>query len=206
MIDLQSIDVADLELMADLFEYPREGYVAAVVRAAREVGEPGARIHLAAFATEVAQMPPGLLEETHVRTFLVAPTSAPYVGVHLFGEESFKRAHLMSQLMGRFRAAGFDPGDELADHVAVLLRFARHLDSEELSDLVRWCLAVPIAAMHESIAESRNPYRHLLAALKAAVAPDGIPETVRAAIARAAQTPDPEGCSGCSVQHGGDEL
>lgn len=151
-------------------------------------------------------MPPELLEEAHVRTFLVAPASAPYVGVHLFGEESFKRAHLMSQLVERFRAVGFEPGNELPDHVAVLLRFARHLGSEELSDLVRWCLAVPITAMHGSLADTRNPYRHLLAALKQTVAPEGIPETVRTSIAQAAATPDPEGCSGCSVQHGGDEL
>lgn len=206
MIDLLSIDVADLALMADLFEYPREEFAAAAQRAAREVGSPSARVHLSAFARDIAELSPELLEEAHVRTFLVAPASAPYVGVHLFGEESFKRAHLMAQLVGRFRAVGFDPGNELADHVAVLLRFAGHVDSEELSDLVRWCLAVPITAMHGSLADTRSPYRHLLAALKETFAPEGIPETVRTSIAFAAATQDPAGCGGCSVQHGGDEL
>jgi len=206
VIDLISIDVRDLELVADLFEYPRDEFPARAQRAAREVLDSGSRIHLAEFAAEIAGMSPELLEEAHVRTFLVAPASAPYVGIHLFGEEGFKRAHLMAQLVERFRAVGFEPGNELPDHVGVLLRFARHLEPEELADLGRWCLAAPVSAMHAALAATRNPYRHLLAALKALVAPDGVPETVRASIARAAQTADPEGCLGCSVQHGGDEL
>ncbi len=204
MIDLVSVDVADLALLADLFEYPRDGFAEAAGRAARDVGAPAVANHLAAFAAEVAGLRPELLEEAHVRTFLVAPASAPYVGVHLFGEESFKRAHFMAQLVERFRAVGFDAGNELPDHVGALLRFARHLDAEELSDLVRWCLAAPVTAMHASLAETRNPYRHLLAALKASVAPDGVPETISTSIARTARAPDPEGCLGCSVQHGGD--
>lgn len=206
MTDWLCLDVADLALMADLLEYPRGEFADAAERAPQEVGSPSTRVHLRAFARDIAELPPELLEEVHVRTFLVAPASAPYVGVHLFGEESFKRAHLMAQLVGRFRAVGFDPGNELADHVAVLLRFAGHVGSEERSDLVRWCLAVPITAMHASLADTRNPYRHLLAALKEVLAPEGIPETVRTSIAFAAATQDPEGCGGCSVQHGGDEL
>lgn len=206
MIDLIRIDVRGLELVADLFEYPRDGFPARARQAAREVLDSGSRVHLAEFAAEIAAITPELLEEAHVRTFLVAPASAPYVGIHLFGEEGFKRGHLMAGLVERFRAVGYEPGNELPDHVGVLLRFARHLEPDELSDLVRWCLAAPVTAMHASLAATRNPYRHLLAALKALVAPEGVPEAVRASIARAAQTPDPEGCLGCSVQHGGDEL
>jgi len=205
MIDRMRIDVAELALMADLFEYPRAEFAAVAVRVAGEVRSPAVALHLEAFAAEVAALAPELVEEAHVRTFLVAPASAPYVGVHLFGEESFKRAHFMSQLVERFRAVGFEPGGELPDHVGVLLRFARCLDADELADLVRWCLASPVSAMHASLSATRNPYRHLLAGLKSSVAPDGVPQEVRASIARAARAPDPEGCLGCSVQHGGDE-
>ncbi len=208
MVDLVSNQVVELALIAELFEYPRAGFAADAQRAAREVSDEAARPHLSAFANEVAGLQPELLEEAHVRTFLVAPASAPYVGVHLFGEESFKRAHLMAQLVEQFRRVGFDAGNELPDHVAVLLRFARHLDADESADLMRWCLAVPVTAMHASLAETRNPYRHLLAGLRACIAPEGVPESVRASIARTAQAPDqPDqaGCFGCSVKHGEDE-
>ncbi len=208
MIEVVNNHVADLALIADLFEYPRSGFVADAQRAAREVSTEAARQQLSAFAADVASMQPELLEEAHVRTFLVAPAAAPYVGVHLFGEESFKRAHLMAQLVEQFRKVGFDAGNELPDHVAVLLRFAQHLEANECSDLLRWCLALPVTTMHASLAETRNPYRHLLAGLKACLAPDGVPESVRASIARTAQAPDqPDqaGCSGCSVKHGEDE-
>ena len=120
-------------------------------------------------------------------------------------EESFKRAHLMARLVERFRDVGFEAGNELPDHVGVLLRFARRLDAEECSDLVRWCLAVPVTAMHAALAGTRNPYRHLLAATMAALAPDGVSEAVSASIARTARMPDQDGCLGCSIQHGEDE-
>lgn len=206
MTDLVDLDVADLALLADLFEYPDRGFSARAARIAAEARMPALHLHLEAFAAEIAALAPELIEEAHVRTFLVAPASAPYVGIHLFGEESFKRAHLMSRLIERFRALGFDPGNELPDHLGVLLRFARHLDAEEQSDLVRWCLTLPVTAMHRELALTRNPYRHLLAAIVAAIAPDGVPENVRAGITITAQAPSPAGCNGCSVQHGGDEL
>jgi nitrate reductase delta subunit len=204
VIDLASVDVADLALLAELFESPHDDFASVAQRAARAARTPAVADRLAAFAEEVAGLRPELLEEAHVRTFLVAPASVPYVGVHLFGEESFKRAHFMVQLVERFRAVGFDAGNELPDHVAVLLRFAAHLDADELSDLVRWCLAAPVTAMHAALARTRNPYRHLLAALEASVAADGVPDAIRASIARTARAPDPDGCSGCSVPHGGD--
>ncbi len=206
MTDLLDIDVADLALLADLFEYPNAQFAERAARIAREVNTPALIHHLEAFAAELAALSPELVEEAHVRTFLVAPASAPYVGVHLFGEESFKRAHLMSRLVERFRALGFDPGNELPDHLGVLLRFARCLDADELSDLVRWCLMLPVTAMHRELARTRNPYRHVLAAIVAAIAPDGVPETVRARITLTAQAPSGDGCNGCSVMHGGDEL
>jgi len=205
MLDLVRIDVAEFAVLADLFEYPRTDFAGIAARAASAVRTPAVARHLKVFATELAELSPEHVEEAHVRTFLVAPASAPYIGVHLFGEESFKRAHLMAQLVERFRALGFDPGNELPDHVGVLLRFAGHLDADELADLVRWCLAMPVTAMHKALADTRNPYRHLLAALQASVAPDGLPEDVRASIARTAQTPDQEGCFGCSIKPEDDE-
>jgi nitrate reductase delta subunit len=206
VIELVRTDTADLGLIADLFEYPGSDFAASAERAAREARTPAVALHLQQFASEIAALRPELVEEAHVRTFLVAPSTAPYVGVHLFGEESFKRAHLMSQLVERFRALGFEAGNELPDHIGVLLRFARCLDAEELADLVRWCLAMPVTEMHKVLATTHNPYRHLLAALAAAVAPDGLPEDVRLSITRSAATPDPEGCQGCSIKHGGEEL
>ena len=205
MIDLVRIDVEDFALLAELFEYPDAGFAARAAQIAVELHCPATAAHLAQFSSEIAVLSPELMEEAHVRTFLVAPASAPYVGLHLFGEESFKRAHMMAQFVERFRALDFDPGIELPDHLGVLLRFARLLEADERADLVRWCFALPVTAMQRSLVNTQNPYRHLLAGLLFAVAPEGVPEEVHAAVVRAAQAPDLAACGGCTITHGADE-
>ena len=201
---LQLENEHDLTPLADLLEYPDERTVRAASRCRAACAGTPAGGHLEAFAGEIAALPPESLEEAYVRAFLVAPTAAPYVGVHLFGEESFKRAHFMAQLVERFQALGFSPGSELPDHLGVLLRFADRIDGEERRDLERWCLAVPVTAMHASLVATQNPYRHVLAAIAGVVAPAGVPDEVRSRIVHVAALPDSDGCMGCSIPHGGE--
>src|SRR5262249_41715158 len=123
--------------LAPLFDY----------RTASGIGSALARRAARAAARSRAGGPPGEVlreplntpieeaQEDYARTFYVTPSCEPYVSVHLFGSESFDRGALMACLRERFEGAGFSPGTELPDHVAVLLRFAALLDPEEFDDL-----------------------------------------------------------------------
>jgi nitrate reductase delta subunit len=202
MLELQTKH--DLALFADLLDYPIERTASAVESCRAACAGTAANEHLETFAQEIAALPLAALEEAYVRAFLVAPTAALYVGVHLFGEESFKRAHFMARLVERFEELGYSPGNELPDHLGVLLRFAERLGGEERRDLERWCLAVPVTAMHASLDSARNPYRHVLAAVLGIVAPAGVADEVRSRIVHVAASPDSGACMGCSIPHGGE--
>ncbi len=105
-------------------------------------------------------------EEIFTRTFDVTPVCIPYVSIHLFGEENFKRGEMMARLNARYEEMQFDPAGELPDHVVVLLRYAAGVDDGEFQELVRFCLLGPIARMIAANGEE-NPYCILLETIQA---------------------------------------
>jgi nitrate reductase delta subunit len=107
------------------------------------------------------------LEEIYTRTFEITPSCVPYVSIHLFGEENFKRGEFMARLKQRYDELGFDIGNELPDHLIVLLRFISVAEHDEIRDLLKFCVLTPLQKMIASLDEA-NPYRYLLLALKAA--------------------------------------
>ncbi|MCS6885999.1 MAG: molecular chaperone TorD family protein [Acidobacteriota bacterium] len=105
-------------------------------------------------------------EELYTRTFYVAPLCIPYVSVHLFGEENFRRGELMAQLKSAFLREGFDPGSELPDHIATLLRFCAFIDEEELEELLHYCIVPSVREMSKQFEAARNAYSHIFKALE----------------------------------------
>ena len=77
----------------------------------------------------------------------------------------------MADLRDAYGRTGFDAGTELPDHLAVLLRFAPHLEPDELDELVRYCLSAPVAKMARQLERTRNPYLHVLEAVRLALGP-----------------------------------
>ena len=148
----------DLAGLATLVEYPTARSIAAAYpEAASAVGR---------FLEWLANEPSEAHEEVYTRTFLVMPSCVPYVSVHLFGDESFRRGRLMADLREAYARQGFEAGSELPDHVAVLLRFAPRLASDELDELVRFCLVSPVTKMAGQLERTRNPYLHALEAVR----------------------------------------
>lgn len=191
--------------LAPLFEHPSADTVAAAETCAHlAIGSfREAAPALVEFAGSIAKLSGDALEELHLRTFVVAPSCVPYVGVHLYGEESFKRGELMALLRDGFEAHDFHAREELPDHVAVLLRFAGRLSGDELRELETWLLALPVQSMGRALAGSANPYRALVEALELLVTRHGIPDDVREALAeRGADGADGGGADGgCSTCH-----
>jgi nitrate reductase delta subunit len=119
----------------------------------------------AAFAPAVAALSQDEREELYTATFDVTPACVPYVSIHLFGEENFKRGEFMAALSARYAAAGFETRGELPDHLSVLLRFLAQTGEAERRELVQFCLLGPLGKMIAALSDE-NPYRALLEAVR----------------------------------------
>lgn len=159
---------ASLTALSALLEYPGAAFQERV-RAAEQAIAPAGEAALGHFA----RFAPGLLslsstdrEELFTGTFDVTPACVPYVSIHLFGEEHFKRGEMMAALLARYRQDTFDPRGELPDHLGVLLRFAATVSEAERRELTEFCLLTPVARMIAAL-NPANPYRALLETIRA---------------------------------------
>uniref|UniRef100_A0A831UB94 Nitrate reductase molybdenum cofactor assembly chaperone n=1 Tax=Geobacter metallireducens TaxID=28232 RepID=A0A831UB94_GEOME len=67
------------------------------------------------------------IQEEYVATFDFNPSVAPYLGHHLFGDSQKKGEYLIA-LKGEYRRHGYQPlGNELPDHLPLMLWFLAHL-------------------------------------------------------------------------------
>lgn len=145
----QALAAAFAELLAYPFTAPN-GRVRAHAEALAP-GEPEARELLDAFAGMAEATPVGMLQEAYTRTFDLdtmtrsAPTCHPYVGHHLF-EENHTRGAFILGLRTRYRANGFEEGDEVADHLLVLLRFLAICPDDVLSEEIITDAVLPALA------------------------------------------------------------
>ena len=153
-------------LFADLLDYPSP----ALARQAHEATAGAATAQsdalLSQFCTFVEQASPARLEELYTGTFDLQAVCYPYVGYHLFGD-SYKRSMFMAQLNGGYRDRGFSPGNELPDHVAVILRFLATAPGDPFSQALLHDGLIPaLEAMVGAFDDhSDNPYAGVLRAL-----------------------------------------
>ncbi len=139
-----------LALFAELLEYPHAAGVAEIARdcSASIAGESAeAAALLDEFIVFAERTPHSMLEEIFTATFDLNASCHPYIGYHMFGE-AYKRSALLLELQDRFRQHGFDPGVELPDHIAVLLRFMSVCPDDELNaEIAREALLTTFDAM-----------------------------------------------------------
>jgi len=173
-----------------LFSYPRRERFAANLAHAEgrllAAGQEAAAEALGAFERAVARLDLEDLEDLYTRTFDLTPVCVPFLSVHLFGQESFRRARLMTGLEEAYQRAGFDrteaavgEGRELPDHVGVVLRAAEVFPPDEWRELVELAMAKPLARMAGALAPGggarANPYRHLVEAVRRLLGVDAMP-------------------------------
>lgn len=128
---------------------------------------PDAARRLEDFLAFLAAHPPVRWEEVYTSTFDLQPVCWPYVGYQLFGE-SYKRGMFMASLRGTYRHCNYDPGDELPDHIAVVLGFlgsSWQMEPEVARDLLHVCLKPALVGMLQAMGKARSPYRAVLEAL-----------------------------------------
>jgi nitrate reductase delta subunit len=159
-------DPETLRRLAGLLEYPRPGF-------ASRAGDCAGRLsadHVAGaerlerFAAWARAAGPAALEEAYTSAFDLAPLCSPYVGDLLFGA-CRERSYLLSGLRELQRDAGLEPGSELPDHVAEVLRLvAAPIPDDVRDDLLRDGLAPALKKMLAALDEARHPWADVLAA------------------------------------------
>jgi len=170
---LSGLDNAVLETFAGLLEYPRGGEAELAAEGASALAgvHPEAASLLGGVRAFLAETTLARAEEVFTATFDLQATCAPYAGVHLFGE-GYKRRVFLAGLSAMYSSRGFSAGQELPDHVTVLLRFlAGPADEEEARILVEDGLAPALTKMIETFADSGNPYGDVLRALRMVLLP-----------------------------------
>lgn len=160
------------DLFAVLLEYPSTE----TIEQARDCLEqlkpthPEAAEALEKFVRRLDQLSLEKMRELYTITFDMQPVCYPYVGYHLFGE-SYKRGAFMAQLNEAYHACEYSAGQELPDHLAVILRFlgldAIHRAGEFCQTLLNSGLMPALEKMLKVFSDnSENPYFGLLSALQ----------------------------------------
>lgn len=146
--------------LAILLAYPEAGHAARAAALRSEVAAfaPAAAAALDRHLAQVSALPPEALEELYTRTFDLQPVCAPYLSVHLFGEESPQRAALMTGLAGAWGELGAATGGELPDHVAVVLANGPRLPGGQWDELVRFALRPALERMIRALDGAGSPY------------------------------------------------
>lgn len=155
------------DTLAAVLRYPNEGYdtlVAACVAALGETCE-AARRELDAFADEIRSLSQAEVEELFTQTFDLNPACCLDVGWHLYGE-AYERGRFLVKLRGLLRDHGIVENGELPDHLSHVLLLMGRLMPDAGADLVREAVAPALEKMGAVLAQTDNPYRHVLAAAR----------------------------------------
>lgn len=176
-------DARLLRTLSDLFSYPRGDAPSLARRAAALAADAEAGAALGRFAAAAEEAGPTALEELYTATFDLDPACAPYLGVHLLGEEDPARGLLLARLVELYAAEGHAAREELPDHVAEVLAFlAVARPGPDRDGLLAEGLVPALGAMARALGERPNPYREVVAAARAllgrgaaAAASDGAP-------------------------------
>lgn len=155
---------SDLLVAANLLRYPDADVVA-------RTGE------LADFHDEIAHVSLEGLQELYTTTFDLNPLATLEAGWHLWGEQ-YERGRFLADLRARQDALGLDAGNELPDHLTILLPM---LDATRDGALAQ-SVSAALEKIRKPLDEHGNPYRHVIRiagaaadALRDAAAQEAVP-------------------------------
>ena len=147
----------DFNIFAELLEYPQDAFHKKAADYSKEISD---------FYDFVKEKSLHELQELYVKTFELDPVCNLYIGVHIFGEDGFKRGSFMARLKEAYLKYGINNND-IADFLPCILRLASKLeDANKFNDLVEECILGPLDLILDSLKKESNPYKSLLIALK----------------------------------------
>ncbi len=104
------------------------------------------------------------LEEAFTGTFDVNPACALEIGWHLFGEE-YARGLFLVRMREELRKYGVEESAELPDHIAHVLAVVAAMPDDEAGRFVSACVLPAVKKMHQALADTDTPYRHVVSCL-----------------------------------------
>ena len=154
-------------LLAQALSYPGPGLLDELRGGLAGLGKVPGRDGLGAFVKKIGALSVEQWEELATSTLDLSPAAAPYVGFQLWGE-SYQRGAFMAQLNRAMAELDIDPGGELPDHLAPVLRYLAATDAPlpELPGHLQTAVERMIATLREK--ERGNPYIHVYEAVLAA--------------------------------------
>ena len=157
------------ECFADALDYPNTGLPQTAKDCALRLqgSFPGVAKPVQAFADFVNRQSLDSLEELYTETFDVTPAASLYMGYHLFGETP-KRSVFLIELTEAYRAHSFSYGNELADHLGVMLRFLSvSKDPDFTLPLLQECILPTLERTEKALKKSDSQYALLIGPLVA---------------------------------------
>ncbi|MCI0486349.1 MAG: nitrate reductase [Blastocatellia bacterium] len=174
------------EEIADLLEYPEEGWGERLADCKRALAERSAD-EFVRFCNAVEGTPLASLQERYTQTFDLNPVCALEIGYHLFGE-NYKRGLFLANLHETESPFELGQQHQLPDYLPVLLRLLVRLADDELRiALIGECLVPALDKMIEALSQAENPYRHLLKVTRDYLSLE-LPEDYRAAVVAGADS------------------
>lgn len=162
--------------LADLFEYPREGYEEKLADAMEASGDlPEATRRLRQFSDKVEEHGVGRLKEYYTDTFELSSAYTLNTSHHLY--EGFDRSRFLAMLNGMYEEQGFtsewlEEKNELPDHLSVILEYLDYrgeegLEDEEFRQFVEDYLVKALEGVRKNFEESQSetPYSLLMTAV-----------------------------------------
>ncbi|HSB11777.1 MAG TPA: nitrate reductase molybdenum cofactor assembly chaperone [Blastocatellia bacterium] len=152
------------EILASSLEYPGEDWNARLDRCRQwlTIQEPEVAVQFIGFRRRVKQLSIEKMQELYTQTFDLNPVCTLDIGYHLFGE-NYKRGELLAKLRETEAPFELGQGNQLPDHLPVLLRLLAKLDDQELRrSLIGEILIPALGKMLEALSQTDNPYRDLI--------------------------------------------
>jgi nitrate reductase assembly molybdenum cofactor insertion protein NarJ len=149
--------------LAELFDYPLDGYSMTVERVLQSLAEacPDAMDDLRRFSELLPVESLRAMQELFTRSFDVQAITTLDLGYVLFGDD-YKRGEMLANLNREHLQAGIDCGTELADHLPNILRLLAVLEDQDLvTDLVDVILAPALRGMIGEFSADRVQKRNV---------------------------------------------
>jgi nitrate reductase delta subunit len=154
---------AYLDQLADLFEYPDEDYFNKIDAFSKQLGmlDKGSRKKIDEFLSRIKGFSIDEIQEVYTATYDLSPVCSLNIGIHLFGEEDYKRGNFMAALKSAYERNNFSCGNELPDFLPYMVKYLLVADETERRELIGYCLLNALEKMI-SLLDEKNPYHWLL--------------------------------------------
>jgi nitrate reductase delta subunit len=161
--------VGIVDRLSSLFDYPGQGFVAALAACESHVSTLGSGVaaDFERFAAGVRDRSMAQLQELYTETFDLNASCTLDLGWHLFGEQ-YERGAFLADLRPELQAAGIEERHELPDYLPDVLRLIDRAEPQRAAAL-RHVIHPAVETLEAGLRDRQSPYEFLVKCAFAAV-------------------------------------